>query len=156
MDQDMQNKMKAIELNVESLKQYITLSTFAIAGLLTYYSINTDSSLALLLAAVGFFGACTIVSVYNINLFINKLDRGEVNVRSKDARIASFVAIILFLAGVSFSLVFINSVLYSTGKIEDSQLIISKDGIVIGKDYKSKIKIEHDSTSGVSRVQINY
>jgi hypothetical protein len=149
------NKLKAIELTIESLKQYITLSTLAIGGLLTYYSLNQDTSKTLLLVSVSSFGVCTLVSVYNINLFINKLDRNEIEVRASDARTINFIAILLFITGIVLSFFYFKSSDEIQMLNQNGQLIITNSEIKIGKEFKNKVSIEKDSIKGVTKILVN-
>jgi hypothetical protein len=156
-EQERENRFKAIELNVESLKQYITLSTVSIAGLLAYYSSTDETSSLFLFISIGLFSACAIVSVYNINLFINKVNKNEINVRVADARKANFLAIGLFvLAIISASIFFFNSKKKS-GDVpnEHSNIILKNQNIVIGKDVKTKVYIRTDSTGNKVEITIN-
>lgn len=156
-EQERENRFKAIELNVESLKQYITLSTVAIAGLLAYYSATKESSTLFLFISIGLFASCAMISVYNINLFINKVNRNEINVRAIDARKTNFFAIGLFLLAIlSAVLFFFNTKMDRSKKgNSESKIILKNQNIEIGKDIKSKVSIKTDSTGNQIEVLIN-
>jgi len=155
--QQRENRLKAIELNIESLKQYITLSTVAIAGMFVYYSASGKASTPFLFIAIGLFALCAIVSVYNINLFINKVNKNEIDVRAVDARKANFFAIILFVLAIVSTTIFFSSTGDNTKNIqtEDSKIILRNQNIEIGKDVKTKVTIKTDSIGNQFEIHIN-
>jgi hypothetical protein len=156
-EQERENRFKAIELNIESLKQYITLSTVSIAGLLAYYSSTKESDTTFLFISIGLFVICAIISIFNINLFINKVHKNKIDVRAGDARKANFIAIGFFLlAIVSATFFFFNSNhTQNNSSMENSTIKLNDYNIEIGKDVKTKVEIRTDTTKNHIEILIN-
>jgi hypothetical protein len=85
-------KSKAMEMMVESLKMYVTLSTLFFAGLLAYYSrVRPTNSLYLLAIALFFLLMCAIISVINLNHLISKTCKADLNINAIGARTINFI-----------------------------------------------------------------
>jgi dipeptide/tripeptide permease len=152
------NRLKAVDITIDSLKQYIALSTVSIAGLLAFFNGNGKDGIKwiFVLAVVGFM-LCAIVSIFTINTFINKVHNHTINVRHTGLRIPNFIAIILFLIGVLASAGFFFSV-QNNDKHQDyieSKIIIENSKIEIGKDVKTKVIIFTDSVKNYKRIEVN-
>lgn len=152
------NRLKAIDITIDSLKQYITLSTVAIGGLLAYYNGNGKDGIKLLfsISVVGFI-LCAITSIFTINTFINKVHNHTIDVRLIGLRRLNFTAIFLFLLSVFMSAAFFFTS-YSDKVVtdsKDSKIIINEKFIEIGKDVKTKVIIKTDSLTKVRFIQIN-
>ncbi|MBN2571136.1 MAG: hypothetical protein JXA68_03330 [Ignavibacteriales bacterium] len=150
-------KVKAIEVNVESLKLYLTLSTFLIGGLLAYNSSLKTGFPFPLIVSLSLFLITAICSIISLNCYIYKLDRGELNVKAKDARKFNIIAILSFLVGLIFTGVFFFTMESNQPETEmSSEKIIEIDkNIIIKGETSSKINIEKDSLNNIIRVEIN-
>lgn len=139
-------KYKALDLIVISLTQYITLSTFAVGGLLTYYSYSQQQSMFLWIA-VALFIACAICSIVCINAFIYKINRDSFSCEEKISRILNWIAIITFLFGILFGGIFI-----STSKISKKNNIAVelKDRI---EDKEETIKLLKEQIELLKRLK---
>lgn len=141
------NRLKAIDITIDSLKQYITLSTVAIAGLLAYYNGNGKNGIMWLfvIAVIGFI-LCAIASIFTINTFINKVHNHTIDVRHTGLRRLNFFAIVLFLLGVLLSAAFFFSSYKELVMInsDNSKIIINDKTIEIGQDVKTKVIISTD------------
>jgi len=150
------NRRKAMEITIDSLKLYITLSTVAIAGLLAFFNGNgKDGSKTLFFIAVIGFILCAIASVYTINTFINKVHNGNIDIRLPILRILNFIAIVFFVIGVVFCVLFFFSSKGVATTNNDSKIIIQGDRIEMGKDVKNKITITNDSLTKTKMIIIN-
>lgn len=155
-----ENKKKAVDINVESLKLYITLSTISIAGLLTFFSKLTDPiKVNTFYLAILLFLLCSIDCIIIINHFIIQANNSVYNVRSGLSRIANFIAIIFFLGAVIMSGIFItnNSEKKGSMRNENSAYFkIENHKIYIGNNFKQKVKIEIDTLNQIENIHINY
>jgi amino acid transporter len=150
-------KIKAIEVNVESLKLYLTLSTFLIGGLLAYNSsLKTGFSVSLIISLCLFL-ITAISSITSLNCYIYKLDRGELNVKVKDARLFNIIAILSFIVGLIFTIIFFfspNNQIDSSSVNVKQEILIDNNISIIG-ETKSDIIIEKDSIGNILKVEIN-
>ena len=152
------NRLKAVDITIDSLKQYITLSTVSIAGLLAFYNGNgRDGIKGLFVSAVIGFILCAIASIFTINTFINKVHHNNIDTRLPSLRRLNFAAISLFLIGVIAGACFFFS---SQGTItipnsDDSKIIIQEKSIEIGNNVKAKVSIKTDSFAKANTILIN-
>jgi hypothetical protein len=144
------NRIKAIDITIDSLKQYITLSTVSIAGLIAFYNgLGKEHSTPLFIKAVICFVACTVCSVITINLFINKVHVNVTNVRNWAVRIPNFLAIAAFFGGITFAALFFfkkpNS--KSIQINNQSTVVIDFDSVkgTLEKEMRTKVKIDVDT-----------
>jgi hypothetical protein len=152
------NRLKAVDITIDSLKQYITLSTVAIAGLLAFFNGNgKEGTKWLFVIAVLGFILCAIASIWTINTFINKVHNHIIDVRHPLLRKSNFSAIILFLIGVGFSAAFFFSSQKTTQVINpvDSKIVIQDKSVVIGEAVKTKVVIKTDSLTKIKTILIN-
>ncbi|TLX72616.1 hypothetical protein E9993_17420 [Labilibacter sediminis] len=150
-------KVKAIEVNIESLKLYLTLSTFLIGGLLAYNSsIQTGFSVTLIIS-LSLFLITAICSIISLNCYIYKLDRGELDVKAKDARKFNVIAILSFLTGIIFTGIFFFTIepKESISDTDSEQVIEIDERIIIKGETSSKITIQKDSLDKIIKVEIN-
>lgn len=152
-------KKKAVDINVESLKLYITLSTVSIAGLLTYYSKLTDPiNSNVFYWSILLFLLCAVDSIIIVNHFIIQANNDAYNVRTPLSRIANFIAIFLFIGAVITGGLFITK---NSGKkqetttIKSPGLTIENNKIYISSDVKMKIIIETDTLKNIGKIYIN-
>ena len=154
------NNKKAVDINVESLKLYITLSTVSIAGLLTFYSkLIGPTYTALFYSAIILFLLCSILSILIVNHFIIQANNGAYDVRTLWSRIPNFIAIFFFLAAVVSGSIFItnNSVKEEKHIVPNqSGVVIENNKIIIGSDFKNKVLIESDTLKNINRIYVNY
>jgi len=153
------NKKKAVDINVESLKLYITLSTVSIAGLLTFFSKLTDPNCNLLFyLSISLFLSCAIDCIIIVNHFIIQANNDAYNVRTPLSRVLNFIAIILFAVALATGGAFItrNSE-KKQSKIAEKQsgFTIENNKIHISSDVKMKIVIETDTLKNIGKIYIN-
>lgn len=153
----MSNKQKAIDINIESLKLYLTLSTISIGGLMAFFTSKYGGFRYSFIISIGFFFICAVSSIYSINTFINKVDRNEINVRARDSVRSNFVAIFSFIIAIVFAAIyFYNSQKKITNEKEVLQgIVVTKDTLKIGRDVKTKAIIELDTLGRFKSVKVN-
>ena len=107
-EQEKDNRRKAIDLTVETLKLYISFSTLAIAGLLGVFnsSDNSDVVFSLWFSVLCFF-LCALLSILIINVFIAEVCDGIWNVRSRHVLWFNRIAICLFFVALFFAIQYI-------------------------------------------------
>lgn len=157
-EEERANRLKAVDITIDSLKQYITLSTVAIAGLLAFFNGNgKEGTKWMFVSAVVGFMLCAITSIFTINTFINKVHYHTIDARLSGLRKLNFTAIILFLIGVIMSASFFFSSINTVPlkNTDDSKIIIQEKNIEIGKDVKTKIIIKTDSLLKQRTITIN-
>lgn len=150
-------KVKAIEVNVESLKLYLTLSTFMIGGLLAYNSSLKAGFSTTLIISLFLFLVTAICSVVSLNCYIYKLDRGELDVKAKDARIFNAIGILSFILGLIFTGFFFFTLESneSNSNNNSEKVIMIDENIIIKGETHSNITIEKDSLDRIIKVEIN-
>ena len=153
------HKSKAVDINIESLKLYITLSTVAVAGILTFYSsLNNVESKGLFGLSIFLFILCGVLSVVIVNHFIIQANNDAYNVRSLLSRALNFIAIFLFAGGIVTGSIFVGKNINGNGenlKSTHGQIIIQKDKIIVGENNKMKVIIVQDSLSSKKEIYIN-
>lgn len=152
-------KRKAVDINVESVKLYLTLSTILIAGLLTFYSrLQQPDWVFLFGSSLILFLLCAISSIMIVNHFIFQANNDKYDVRSKRSISLNWIAIILFFLGLVSGGFFIT--VNSNPKKADQQskesgIVIKNNEIRIFSDIKTKVIIENDTIKHVQKVLIN-
>ncbi len=156
-------KSKAVDINVESLKLYITISTIAIGGLLTFFRIisSTPKNISLFYWAMILLLLSAISSILVVNHFIIQAHENEFNVRTSWSRILNWGAIIFFFSGISLGGIFVaNNASESTPldlkSIIPDGIVIQKNVITIGKDVRTEVIIKTDSISNSKVIFINH
>ncbi len=154
------NRLKSIDITIDSLKQYIALSTVSIVALFAFYNGNGKNGNQIwFLISITAFMLCAIFSVWNMNIFINKLHFNKINVRENYVRRNNWIPIFFFLAGIISSGIFLFGTLLNGEKYkaDDSRILLKfeKSSIEIGKGVKAKIKIENDTMYQESIVTID-
>jgi len=151
-----ENKKKSLDLTVDSLKLYITLSTVAIAGLLGLFKLSdTPRNIGLLWVSIGCFLACAITSVIIINMFINSVYDDNYDTREKLFRIANFLAIALFLLGIFAAIIYIMSNRNNSPKKNDRiQLMIGEKSIELPRD-SATVEYNIDTAFHIQSLRIN-
>lgn len=154
---------KALDLIVTSLTQYISLSIFAIGGLLTYYSCTSQGSIWLWFAII-FFIICSICSIICVNSFVYKVELDNFFSREKIGRILNFISIVAFIFGILCSSIYI-----STSQTLKQEKILfeynGKDFCIRSKKALSieildslnvkKIKLETDKNQDIINITIS-
>lgn len=152
-------KKKAVDINVESLKLYITLSTVSIAGLLTFFSKLSDPNYNFLFyLSISLFLSCAIACIIIVNHFIIQANNDAYNVRTPLSRTLNFIAIILFAVAVATGGAFItrNSEKKQNNIAEkQTGFTIENNKIHISSDVKLKIIIETDTLKNIGKIYIN-
>lgn len=145
------NRIKSIEIVIESLKLYIALATLLFGGLLTLIGFNFNSKFAWTgTVALILFLLAIIMSVLTVNSLINKVYRNDDEaIKRKDSIFLNFLSIILLLSGMIFGSVFIlNKQENKLSPIDIDNVLIEGDKITIPSDIKQKVKIVRDSLGG--------
>lgn len=156
-----ENNTKALDLLVESLKLYVTISTVAIAGLLAYWSGGKSSSqFSLLAVALAAFLLCAVASVWNINHFVAKIYDDKADIYGKEPRVINSIAIGAFVVGLIFAALFLAlkdsaSPGPSTGASRANAVEIRGNSVTIGEDVRTKIKIKKNTQGQVESISIN-
>lgn len=153
------HKLKAVEINIESLKLYITLSTVAVAGILTFYSsLNNAESKGLFCWSIILFILCGVLSVVIVNHFIIQANNDAYDVRTTLSRALNFIAIFLFVGGIFTGSMFIGKNINNKSKHignTNGQIIIENNKITIGENNKMKLIVIQDSLSSNKEIYIN-
>lgn len=152
-------KMKAIDLNTESLKLYVTIAIGSIAGLIAYHnSPNIIHNNIWFFPAIGFLLVCAILGLSALNSQISAVDAGEINVNKKVTLRLNFLAIICCAFGITFGVIYFitSKAKQSTEKpLELTQgIMIEGNKVSIGKDVKTHIKITKDSSGTIREIII--
>jgi hypothetical protein len=153
------NRVKSIDITIDSLKQYILLSTVSIAGLIAFYNGNgkNGNSVLFTISVVAFL-LCAISSVWNINTFINELHFSSTNVRKKELRRYNWIAISLFVVSVISSSIFIADALRTQrSDVNTSAKIIIKNQnttVEIDGGVKASVVVECDSITKQNQILI--
>ncbi len=158
MDEE-QKKLKAIDINTESLKLYVAIAIASIAGLIAYHnSNNLNHNEFWFSVALITFILCGVFSLMTLNSYITSVHNGTINVGNKLSVLLNFIAIILFVLGLIFGSIYF---LTSEAKLQNDKLMEKMEGIsirgndvFIGKDVKTKIKITKDSTGVIREILI--
>ncbi len=158
-EEEKKNKLKAIDLNTESLKLYVTISFASIAGLVAYHNspniIHNDSWFYC--SIVSLF-TCAVISLFTLNSFIAPIDRGEINVHNKSSIRFNFIAILIFtVAIICIAIYFLTSpkkVESPTNSTVKSGILIQGNNIILGNDVKTKINITKDSLGNIREINI--
>lgn len=153
------NKIKAVDINVESLKLYITLSTVAVAGILTFYSSLTHAnSKSFFVWSIILFLLCAVLSVVIVNHFIIQAHNDEYNVRTALSRVLNFAAIFIFIGGIVTGSIFVGHNINGnspTPTTTNGMIIIDNNKITIGENNTMKLTIIQDSLNSNKEIYIN-
>lgn len=154
-----EDKHKAIDLLVESIKAILTLSTILISGLLAYIGTVGGGLLCWQnITALSFLFLSCILSIININSLVNKVYRGEVDaVMDSEVKIINVVLSLSLLFGLGFSSWYIFTCLPASNpnnKTNNSHMIIQRDSIEIPDNFSTTIKIEKEA-GNIKTVIIN-
>jgi len=152
------HKIKAIDLNTESLKLYVTIAVAAIAGLIAYHNSNNIVHTEwCFLAAITCLLICGILGLVTLNSYISSVDDGKIEIDNKLSLILNFCAIVFFFLGIIFGAIY-----FITSKPKAKEVNINNNGISIhdnnieiGKDVKVIIKISKDSTGKIKEINIS-
>jgi hypothetical protein len=151
-----ENQQKSLDLTVDSLKLYITLSTVAIAALLGLYKLSDEPrNVGLLWLSIVCLLACAITSVININMFINSVYDDNYNTRAPGVRAANFLAIVFFVLGIGSAIIYIMSNRNNSPKKNDHiQLMIGEKFIDLPRD-SAAVEYKVDTSLHIQSLQIN-
>lgn len=152
-------KIKALDLNTESLKLYTTIAIASIAGLVAFHnSPNINHCEWAFVTTLILFILTAITSVATLNHYIIAVDRGEIEVTAKFPVWLNRAAIIFFLAGLIFGgLYFTFSPQKS--KIEPAHkmegVLIQGNDISVGNNVQTSVRITKDSSGKITGIQIS-
>ncbi|WP_419766959.1 hypothetical protein [Arcobacter sp.] len=153
-----QDKIKATDYLIESLKLIVVVVTILMTGLLTFHDqVNTSNKYYFYISI--FFWLITLVwSIINLNLLINKVYRSEEDaIKQKDTKSTfTCVTITLFL-GIVFGIIFLFNLSSSNQKntIQANQISITNQTIIIDGNFSKKIKIMKFEDGSIKEITIN-
>ncbi|RZL40978.1 MAG: hypothetical protein EOP00_25700 [Pedobacter sp.] len=152
-------KIKAVDLNTESLKLYIAICVASIAGIIAYHnSPNILHSEVWFYVAIASLISCAILSLFTLNSFISPMFDGKVDVHDKLSLRLNFAAIILFavaLFSVAGYFIFSQKKPVELPKAVSNGIVIQGNNISIGEDVKTKIIIKKDSIGNIKEIRID-
>lgn len=153
------HKIKAIDINTESLKLYITITVASIAGLIAYHNSPAieHNEIAFRTALIVLI-LSAIASVMTLNAYIISVDNNTIEVKAKLPVILNRIAVSLFIVGLVSAGFYLG---LSKHKIKEDSftkemngIIIQNDKIEIGNDVKTQIKITKDSSGTIREITI--
>ncbi|CAI2767340.1 RNA-dependent RNA polymerase family protein [Flavobacterium collinsii] len=152
------NKLKAIDLNTESLKLYTTVAVASIAGLVAFHnSQNIEHCESAFIITLILFIFSAIVSIVTLNYYIIAVNNNEFEVTAKFPVWLNRIAVILFLIGLISAGFYINLSQKKISPKNEQQIngiIIQGNTVRIGNNVKTKIKITKDSTGNIKEILI--
>lgn len=91
------HKIKAIDINTESIKLYITIAVASVAGLIAYHNSTAieHNEIAFITTLIAFI-LSAIVSVITLNSYIISVDNNEIEVTAKLPVWLNRIAILFF------------------------------------------------------------
>lgn len=146
---DRECRHKALDLIVISLTQYVTLSTFAIGGLLTYYSCTSQGSMWLWFAII-LFTICSICSIICVNSFVYKVELDDFFSREKLGRILNFISIIAFICGILCSSIYIST----SQTLKQEKIFFEYNGKDFSIKSKKALSIEILDSLNVKKIKL--
>lgn len=152
-------KIKAIDLNTESLKLYTTIAIASIAGLIAFHnSPNIEHCEWAFVTTLVLFILTAISSVTTLNYYIIAVDSEEIEVKAKIPVWLNRFAIIFFLAGLIFGGIYftfspLKNKIETTNKIEG--VVIEGNNVSVGNNVQTSIKISKDSSGKITEIQIS-
>jgi hypothetical protein len=153
------HKIKAIDINTESIKLYISIAVASIAGLIAYHNSTAieHNEIAFKITLIAFI-LSAITSVITLNSYIISVDNNEIEVTAKLPVWLNRFAIIFFIFGlVSAGFYFGLSKQKNKEEVITNDLngiIIHGDRIEIGNNVKTHIKITRDSSGTIREIII--
>lgn len=158
MEETKLNKIKAIDLNTESLKLYVTIAVAALAGLIAYHNSNNIIHTEwCFLTAITCFLICGILGLVTLNSYITSIDEGKIDIDNKLSLRLNFSAVIFFSLGIVFGAIYLITSKPKTHEIGISTngISIRDNNIEIGKDVKATIRISKDSEGKIKEINIS-
>ena len=150
-------KLKAVDINTESLKLYVTLALGSTAGLIAYHNSNSiNHNETWFCIAIIFFLSTAVMGLITLNTFISSVDEGIADVNKKLPMWLNLIAIISFLFGIISAVIYFNMSDKKTesNNINQNGITIQGENIFIGNDVKTKIKIVKDSNGKIKEIII--
>lgn len=153
-----QDKLKATDILVESIKLLVTIATIFFGGLLAYGSnVSTPIRVWSYHTALILFVVCSVSSVVNINTLIGKIYRSEADaIKRGDVKFVNIISMLSLLGGTFFGAIFLLSQQPSTQKSSNStQTVISESQITVGSGDQPNIKVIKDANGHINEVSIS-
>jgi hypothetical protein len=153
------HKIKAIDINTESIKLYITIAVAAIAGLIAYHNSTAieHNEIAFKITLIILI-LSAITSVITLNSYIISVDNNEIEVTAKLPVWLNRVAVILFIIGLICAGFYLglskHKKIEEPTRIELNGIIIQGDKIEIGNNVRTQIKITKDTSGRISEIII--
>ena len=126
----MENKERALNLLIETYKLYAGFSAIIIAGLLSYSSGNISIAHDnLLYVSILILCLSSLFCIFGIQYFISRVNKGNYDIYSGNARLLTIVIMITLFLGLLFSFLYI----YNYKNNEKSNFKSEKTSMTIQK-----------------------
>lgn len=159
MDEEQKKlKLKAVDINTESLKLYVTLAVGCTAGLIAYHNSNNiihDETWFYI--SISFLILTAITGLATLNSFISSIDEGIVDVNKKLPMRLNITSIVFFALGLMSAGAYFkmsDKKIEQTKGVSQSGISIQGENIFIGNDVKTRIKIVKDSNGKITEISI--
>lgn len=152
-----QDKVKASDYLLESIKLIVTLATIFFGGLLAYAPNATSHTREWAFnLALTLFALSAIFGVFNINSIINKIFRGEEDaIRTNETKALNILSTGFLAFGMGFGAWFLSDQHPVTKKTDkEDQTTISESEITVGGETKSTIEIQKNESGKIIHVKI--
>jgi hypothetical protein len=144
-----QDKVKATDYLLESIKLIVTIATILFGGLLAYApnAISHDREWAFNLALT-LFALSAISGVFNINSIINKIFRSDEDaIRTAEVKTLNILSTASLALGMGFGACFLSDQHPVTKKTDkEVQTTISESEITVNGETKSTIEIQKNES----------
>lgn len=142
---------KALDILLESLKLYITISTIFIAGLISLYASSKVHNFSLYVSIAGFI-LCALISVYNYNYYIREVNNDTFDIEANHPKWVNRSAILFFLVGLGFGVTFVfkNDLKRTSSEL---QIIINSDTLSINKTNMERVILKTDSLNKINEIE---
>lgn len=153
-----QDKIKATDYLIESIKLIVVVVTIFMTGLLTFHEQVNETNIYFFYSSILFFAITLIISILNLNVLINKVYRSEEDaIKQKDTKNCFIYLLLALIIGIISAGIFLYCVSNSNMKItiNTGQISIMNDEIVIDSNFTNKVKILKFYDGTIKEVIIN-
>lgn len=139
-------RKKSFDLTIDSLKLYITLATFAFAGMLAFFNATKNPVCPeFFYISIFSFFLCAVVAVIIINMFIVRTFKQDMDPMKAGVRLANGLAIVLFGAGFVFAAFFILAQPPRKEEPTATKVVIEQDQLRLSVGWNAEYTLEVDS-----------